>query len=103
MAADGMGVGSWVRACGDSFHIRFVSTRSLSSPSSEVEVDCGVHQLGFILPPDSPTLSPDVWLARYAFQLTCPPDVSSICPPRGIFPLTFHFPHVSRSTWTGRA
>ena len=43
---------------------RFVSTRALFSPLSEVEVECGVVQLELILPPAAPAYTPDVWLAR---------------------------------------
>ena len=58
-----------MRACGDSYHIRFVSSRALFAPSSEKVTACGVLEIGLILPPDAAAYSPDVWLIHVDGQV----------------------------------
>lgn len=74
--SEGHGVGSWVRACGDSFQIRFVSTRALFAPDYE-ETSCGVHTMEFIIAPDAHAFLPDVWLIHVNGEGMADPD-----PPR---------------------
>ena len=50
--------------CGDALRVRFVSRTSLFAPHSSTEVECGVHTLRFLVPPDASAFRADVWVVH---------------------------------------
>jgi hypothetical protein len=48
---------AWVPACTDTLRVRFVSWHALFAPKIG-ELECGVHGLRFVLPPDARSYMP---------------------------------------------
>lgn len=70
---------SQANTCKDAMRIRFRSLRSVFAPFQE-EVECGVHELKFIVPPDAPEYSVDMFLVHIDGEGMVDPPYSRLYP-----------------------
>lgn len=67
-------------ACGDALRVRFSSRTSLFAPATSVEVECGVHTLRFVVPPDDSAFRADVWVVHVDGEGLADPPVPLLYP-----------------------